>query len=102
MRAWGTIYIAQSQGLEFAEGFDHIFYGWVFFAIVLAALLAIGWRWFERWPDDPYIDAQAIETDDFAFHCHFVAEKVVCRLDVFQHPVVARLGYDGEAARQVL
>ena len=61
VRAWGTIYIAQSQGLEFAEGFDHIFYGWVFFAIVLAALLAIGWRWFERWPDDPYIDTAAIE-----------------------------------------
>ena len=27
VRAWGTIYIAQSQGVEFAAGFDHVFYG---------------------------------------------------------------------------
>ena len=61
VRAWGTIYIAQSQGVEFAEGFDHIFYGWIFFAIVMAALLAIGWRFFDRPADDPLVDADAIE-----------------------------------------
>ncbi|ANU08132.1 exosortase A [Paraurantiacibacter namhicola] len=60
IRAWGTIYIAQSQGLEFAEGFDHIFYGWVFFAIVLVILLGAGWRFFERWPDDPYVRPQEV------------------------------------------
>lgn len=52
IRAWGTIYIAQSQGVEFAEGFDHIFYGWVFFAIVVAIILAGAWRHFEREPED--------------------------------------------------
>lgn len=52
VRAWGTIYIAQFQGVEFAAGFDHIFYGWIFFAIVVAALLASAWRFFEREPED--------------------------------------------------
>ncbi len=52
LRAWGTIAIAQVQGIEFAEGFDHIFYGWVFFALVVAALLGGFWRWFDRSLDD--------------------------------------------------
>lgn len=52
VRAWGTIYIAQSQGVEFAAGFDHIFYGWIFFALVVAVLLAGAWRLFEREPED--------------------------------------------------
>ncbi|WP_299295072.1 exosortase A [uncultured Erythrobacter sp.] len=52
IRAWGTIFIAQSQGVEFAAGFDHIFYGWIFFAIVVALVLAGAWRFFEREPDE--------------------------------------------------
>lgn len=60
VRAWGTIYIAQSQGVEFAAGFDHIVYGWVFFALVLALVLALSWRFFDRAVDDPMIDADAI------------------------------------------
>ncbi len=60
-RAWGTIYIAQSQGIEFAAGFDHIFYGWIFFALVLAFVLAIGWRFFDRAVDDDAIDLQALD-----------------------------------------
>jgi exosortase A len=61
VRAWGTIYIAQFAGVEFAAGFDHIVYGWVFFAVVMAVLLALAWRFFDRAIDDPYIDASAIE-----------------------------------------
>ena len=57
IRAWGTIYVAQSQGIEFAVGFDHILYGWVFFALVLALVLAIAWRYFDRAPDDKPIYA---------------------------------------------
>ncbi|WP_336986353.1 exosortase A [Altererythrobacter aquiaggeris] len=60
VRAWGTIYIAQSQGIEFAAGFDHIFYGWVFFAIVMGLLLGLSWRWFDRSPDDSPVDAAHI------------------------------------------
>ena len=61
VRAWGTIYIAQSQGIEFAAGFDHIVYGWIFFALVMIAVLGASWRFFDRSPDDPLIDAAAIE-----------------------------------------
>ena len=61
VRAWGTIYIAQSQGIEFAAGFDHIVYGWIFFALVMAMALGASWRFFDRSPDDPLIDAAAIE-----------------------------------------
>ena len=60
-RAWGTIYIAQSQGIEFAAGFDHIVYGWIFFAAVMIAVLGTSWRFFDRSPDDPLIDAAALE-----------------------------------------
>jgi len=61
VRAWGTIYIAQSQGIEFAAGFDHIVYGWIFFALVMAVMLGGAWRFFDRSPDDPLLDAAAIE-----------------------------------------
>ncbi len=60
-RAWGTIYIAQSRGVEFAVGFDHIFYGWIFFAVVVFILLAAAWRWFDRSPDDLGPDIAALE-----------------------------------------
>lgn len=60
VRAWGTIYIAQSQGIKFAQGFDHIFYGWIFFALVVASLLAASWRWFDRAPDDQGPDIASI------------------------------------------
>lgn len=60
VRAWGTIFIAQSHGVAFAAGFDHILYGWVFFAVVIAVLLGIGWRFFDRPPGDPFVDARAL------------------------------------------
>jgi exosortase A len=61
VRAWGTIYVAQSHGVEFAAGFDHIIYGWVFFAIVMGGLLAASWKFFDRSPDDQLVDVSAIE-----------------------------------------
>ncbi|MDA7787765.1 exosortase A [Sphingomonadaceae bacterium] len=61
VRAWGTIAIAQSQGIEFAAGFDHIFYGWVFFALVVVALLAGAWRWFDRDPEDSGVTLDQVE-----------------------------------------
>ena len=60
LRAWGTIFIAEQRGIAFADGFDHIFYGWIFFALVIALVLAAGWRWFDRAPDDPHVDLEAI------------------------------------------
>jgi exosortase A len=60
VRAWGTIFIAQSQGIEFAAGFDHIFYGWIFFALVIGALLAASWRYFDRWSEDTFVDVERL------------------------------------------
>jgi exosortase A len=60
VRAWGTIYLAQIYGAEWAGGFDHIVYGWVFFAIVIALVLAMAWRFFDRSPDDPFIDSSIL------------------------------------------
>jgi exosortase A len=60
VRAWATIYVAQYVGAERATGFDHIVYGWIFFVLVIAAVLAISWRWFDRRADDPAIDASAL------------------------------------------
>lgn len=61
VRAWGTIYVAQSRGVEFAAGFDHIVYGWFFFALVMTGLLAISWRYFDRAANDPLVEAEVLE-----------------------------------------
>ncbi|MFT4055890.1 MAG: exosortase A [Novosphingobium sp.] len=61
IRAWGTIYAAQIFGIKAAAGFDHIVYGWFFFAIVLALVIASAWRFFDRPLNTPSIDLHAIE-----------------------------------------
>lgn len=63
VRAWGTIYLAQYFGIAFAAGFDHIVYGWIFFALVIVVLLAAFWRWFDRDPDHIPVDGAAIARD---------------------------------------
>ena len=61
LRAFGTIYAAWWTSVEQATGMDHIVYGWFFFAFVMAAVLAIGWRWFDRDPDAPAFDPAALQ-----------------------------------------
>lgn len=56
VRAFGTIWAADRWSLEAATGFDHIVYGWLFFGLVMAGVLTLGWRWFDRAPDDPAFD----------------------------------------------
>ncbi|MBT0669120.1 exosortase A [Novosphingobium profundi] len=60
VRAWGTIYAAQIFGVEVAAGFDHIVYGWFFFAIILTLVILGAWRFFDRPADAPMIDLAAI------------------------------------------
>jgi exosortase A len=60
VRAFGTIYAAHLISVEAATGVDHIVYGWLFFGLVMAAVLAIGWRWFDRPPDAPAFDPAAL------------------------------------------
>lgn len=62
VRAWGTILAAQFVGAEAASGIDHIVYGWIFFAVVIAVILGLSWRYFDRALDDPMIDAAAINS----------------------------------------
>ena len=61
VRAFGTIWAADLTSVEAATGFDHIVFGWVFFALVMAGVLAIGWRWFDRAPDDPAFDPAGLQ-----------------------------------------
>lgn len=65
VRAWGTIYAAQVFGIEAAAGFDHIVYGWFFFAFVLVVVISCAWRFFDREVDDPIIDGNAIMANPF-------------------------------------
>lgn len=60
VRAWGTIFAAQYVGIEKAAGIDHIIYGWIFFALVLAIIIAGAWRFFDRPADESPIDPQTI------------------------------------------
>ncbi len=54
-RAFSTIWISELTGsLDFAAGFDHIIYGWVFFGVVMGLVMAIGWRWFDRRIEDTW------------------------------------------------
>ena len=61
VRAFATIWVADLTSVETAAGFDHIVYGWVWFGVVMAATLAIGWRWFDRAADAPAFDPAALQ-----------------------------------------
>lgn len=57
LRAYLTIHISYLTGdNSFAESFDHIIFGWVFFAVVLGIVMALGWRFFDRGIDDPWLE----------------------------------------------
>ncbi len=65
VRAWGTIYIAQFAGIEFAAGFDHIVYGWVFFALVVAMVIGAAWPFFESEPEEYGITVGQVAQQDW-------------------------------------
>jgi len=51
IRAFGIIFIAKYRGIESAAGFDHIFYGWIFFGIVIAIVIGGAWKFFDKSAD---------------------------------------------------
>lgn len=55
LRAWGTIVAAELTSVEAASGFDHIVYGWFFFAFVTLVLMAGAWRFFDRRLGEPWL-----------------------------------------------
>ena len=60
VRAFSTIWIAEQWGTAFAEGADHVIYGWVFFAIVILIVGALARPWFDRSGDQVPISAAAL------------------------------------------
>ncbi|RJF91420.1 exosortase A [Sphingomonas cavernae] len=60
IRAWGTIYISELTSISFAESFDHVVYGWVFFAIVMAIVMGISWPLFDRSNDTCWFDSERL------------------------------------------
>ena len=62
VRAFGTILVAHWTSIEAATGFDHIIYGWLFFALVMAVVMAAAWPFFDRGLDDPWLDAIPVAT----------------------------------------
>jgi exosortase A len=61
VRAFGTIYIAYRTDNEVAVGIDHLVYGWVFFAIVIALIVAAAWRFFDRAPNARWFDPAELQ-----------------------------------------
>lgn len=56
LRAFGTILIAENFGHEYARGFDHLVFGWIFFAVIILAVMLVARRWFDRPAGDPAVD----------------------------------------------
>ncbi len=64
IRAWLTIYVAHKTGsVDLAAGFDHVVYGWFFFAIVIAIIMFLGWRFFDRGVNDPWFDPKTLQPE---------------------------------------
>jgi len=61
VRAFGTIYIAWLTNNEVAVGIDHLVYGWVFFAVVIALIVAAGWRFMDRAPNARWFDPAELQ-----------------------------------------
>lgn len=61
LRAFGTIYIAHHGNIEFAASFDHVFYGWIFFGVVITLVMAAGWPFFDQAADTAAIDASRLQ-----------------------------------------
>jgi exosortase A len=56
VRAFGTILAAHLTSVEAATGFDHIVYGWFFFAFVMLVVMGVSWRFFDRRIGDRWLD----------------------------------------------
>lgn len=61
LRAWGTMVAAEIWGIEAAGGIDHIFYGWIFFGVVIALVMLVARRWFDRPAHDAAVDVAGLD-----------------------------------------
>src|SRR3546814_12239272 len=51
---------AEIWGIEAAGGIDHIFYGWIFFGLVILLVMLVALRWFDRPANDVAVDASGL------------------------------------------
>jgi exosortase A len=65
LRAFGTIWIAHHSSSDFAIGFDHVFYGWIFFGLVIALIMGAAWPFFDRRAADGWFDVEELRTIAF-------------------------------------
>jgi exosortase A len=81
VRAFATIWVAHLTDNEVAVGFDHIVYGWIFFGLVIALILAAGWPFFDRKPADSWFDPAELQAPGAgpgpAAHCARVAAAAI-------------------------
>ena len=55
VRAYATIHISYLTSNAFAEGIDHVVYGWFFFGFVMLLVMALAWKFFDRSVSDPWL-----------------------------------------------
>ena len=56
VRAFGIILVAYHSNVDAALVVDHVVYGWLFFAAVIALVMLVARRWFDRAPFDPWFE----------------------------------------------
>lgn len=61
LRAYGTMVAAEIWGIEAAGGIDHIFYGWIFFGLVILVVMLVALRWFDRPANDVAVDVSGLD-----------------------------------------
>jgi exosortase A len=61
VRAFATILVAHLTSVDAAVGFDHVVYGWVFFAIIMIVVMATAWPFFDRKPGDAWFDPAQLQ-----------------------------------------
>ncbi|WP_295530894.1 exosortase A [Novosphingobium sp. Chol11] len=99
LRAWGTIFIAGQRGIEFASSFDHVFYGWVFFGLVMALVMAAGWRFFDRPVDASMADAAAIAESPLLARLERLSVRPAAALVISGALALGALGWGQAASR---
>lgn len=60
LRAYGTMVAAEIWGIERAGGIDHVFYGWIFFGLVILLVMLVARRWFDRPANDAAVDVTGL------------------------------------------
>ena len=63
VRAYGIIHISYLTSNAFAESVDHVIWGWMFFALVMVIVMAVGWKFFDRKIEDRWLGPWADRAD---------------------------------------